>query len=256
MGNQRPKFQNGMLLLVFLLAISSLQAQRIISGKVTDASSGEALIGANVLLTGSNIGTITDLEGMYKLEVPDNLKKISFSYTGYSEQIVEIGQSNQIDIALRAGQLLDEIKIYSPELLQHAETSLPSFLDDKTKDHSKIEIPLASFKKCPNISIDYALMEKATNVYVLPATFDWNDLGTWGQLHEKIDKDENNNGVINAKVILENASNNIIRSDANKVIVIDGLHDYIIVDKEGVLMIYPKSKEQDIKRITSLANKL
>jgi iron complex outermembrane receptor protein len=111
MGNQRPKFQNGMLLLVFLLAISSLQAQRIISGKVTDASSGETLIGANVLLTGSNIGTITDLEGMYKLEVPDNLKKISFSYTGYSEQIVEIGQSNQIDIALRAGQLLDEIVV-------------------------------------------------------------------------------------------------------------------------------------------------
>ncbi|WP_298394258.1 mannose-1-phosphate guanylyltransferase [Flavobacterium sp.] len=107
-----------------------------------------------------------------------------------------------------------------------------------------------------NISIDYAVMENASNVYVLPATFDWNDLGTWGQLHEKIDKDENNNGVINAKVILENASNNIIRSDANKIIVVDGLHDYIIVDKEGVLMIYPKSKEQDIKRITGLANNL
>jgi mannose-1-phosphate guanylyltransferase len=107
-----------------------------------------------------------------------------------------------------------------------------------------------------NVSIDYAVMEKAKNVYVLPATFDWNDLGTWGQLHEKINKDENNNGVINAKVILENASNNIIRSDADKIIVIDGLHDYIIVDKEGVLMIYPKSKEQDIKRITGLANNL
>lgn len=107
-----------------------------------------------------------------------------------------------------------------------------------------------------NISIDYAVMEKAKNVYVLPATFDWNDLGTWGQLHEKIDKDENNNGVINAKVVMENASNNIVRSDANKIIVIDGLHDYIIVDKEGVLLIYPKSKEQDIKRITALANEL
>ena len=107
-----------------------------------------------------------------------------------------------------------------------------------------------------NISIDYAVMEKANNVFVLPATFDWNDLGTWGSLHEKLEKDENNNGVINAKVILENASNNIIRSDADKIIVIHGLSDYIIVDKEGVLMIYPKSKEQDIKRITSLANEL
>jgi mannose-1-phosphate guanylyltransferase len=114
----------------------------------------------------------------------------------------------------------------------------------------------ANYAKAENISIDYAVMEKAQNVYVLPATFDWNDLGTWGQLHEKLDKDENNNGVINAKVVMENASNNIIRSDANKLIVIDGLHDYIIVDKEGVLLIYPKSKEQDIKRITALANDL
>jgi mannose-1-phosphate guanylyltransferase len=100
-----------------------------------------------------------------------------------------------------------------------------------------------------NISIDYAVMETAKNVYVLPATFDWNDLGTWGSLHEKLDKDENNNAVVNAKVLLENASNNIIRSDADKLIIIDGLHDYIIVDKEGILLIYPKSKEQNIKGI-------
>ena len=113
-----------------------------------------------------------------------------------------------------------------------------------------------NYASAENISIDYAVMEKATNVYVLPATFDWNDLGTWGQLHEKLAKDENNNGVINAKVVMENASNNIIRTDANKLIVIDGLHDYIIVDKEGVLLIYPKSKEQEIKRITAMANNL
>jgi mannose-1-phosphate guanylyltransferase len=106
-----------------------------------------------------------------------------------------------------------------------------------------------------NVSIDYAVMENAKNVYVLPATFDWNDLGTWGSLHEKLDKDANNNAVINATVILENASNNIIRTDSKKLIVIDGLDDFIIVDKDNVLLIYPKSKEQDIKRITSLAQK-
>ncbi len=104
-----------------------------------------------------------------------------------------------------------------------------------------------------NISIDYAVMENAKNVFVLPATFDWNDLGTWGSLHEKLDKDNNNNTVVNATVILENASNNIIRSEAKKLVIIDGLDDYIIVDNENVLLIYPKSKEQDIKRITGLA---
>lgn len=104
-----------------------------------------------------------------------------------------------------------------------------------------------------NISIDYAVMENAKNVYVLPATFDWNDLGTWGSLHDKLDKDEQNNAVVNAKVILENAHNNIIRSDAKKMIIVDGLDDFIIVDKDDILLIYPKSKEQDIKRITALA---
>ena len=113
-----------------------------------------------------------------------------------------------------------------------------------------------NYDKAENISIDYAILEKAHNVHVLPATFDWNDLGTWGSLHEKLGKDENNNAVVNATVVLENASNNIIRAEGKKLIVIDGLDDYIIVDKEDTLLIYPKSKEQDIKRITGLATNL
>ena len=113
-----------------------------------------------------------------------------------------------------------------------------------------------NYANAENVSIDYAVMEKASNVYVLPATFDWNDLGTWGSLHDKLDKDDQNNAVVNATVIMENASNNIVRSDAKKLIIIDGINDYIIVDKEDVLLIYPKSKEQDIKRITKLASEL
>ena len=108
-----------------------------------------------------------------------------------------------------------------------------------------------NYEKAENISIDYAILEKAHNVFVLPATFDWNDLGTWGSLHEKLDKDHNNNAIVNATVVLENASNNIIRAEGKKLIVVDGLSDYIIVDKEDTLLIYPKSKEQDIKKIVS-----
>ena len=102
-----------------------------------------------------------------------------------------------------------------------------------------------------NISIDYAVMENAKNVYVLPATFDWNDLGTWGSLHEKLPKDECNNAVVNARVLLQNASSNIISTSKDKLVIIDGLEDYIIVDKDNVLLIYPKSKEQEIKGIVS-----
>ncbi len=106
-----------------------------------------------------------------------------------------------------------------------------------------------NYAKAENISIDYAILEKAKNVYVLPATFDWNDLGTWGSLHEKLEKDEQNNAVVNAAVVLENASGNIIRTEGKKIVVIDGLNDYIIVDQGNVLLVYPKGKEQDIKRI-------
>jgi mannose-1-phosphate guanylyltransferase len=115
-------------------------------------------------------------------------------------------------------------------------------------DFIKEYYPLAE-----NISIDYAIMEKAKNTFVLSATFDWNDLGTWGSLYDKLPKDKQDNAVVNAKVLLENASHNIIRTATKKTVVIDGLHDFIIVDKEDVLLIYPKSKEQDIKLI---ANKL
>ena len=121
--------------------------------------------------------------------------------------------------------------------------------------NSEKEFINSQYALAENISIDYAVMESAENVYVLPATFDWNDLGTWGSLHEKLEKDDSNNAIVNATVLLENASNNIIRTDSNKLIIIDGIHDYIIVDKEDVLLLYPKSKEQEIKGIVAKLNK-
>ena len=113
----------------------------------------------------------------------------------------------------------------------------------------------ANYASAENVSIDYAVMEKAQNVYVLPATFDWNDLGTWGSLHEKLDKDDNDNSVVNATVLLNNSSNNIISTAKDKLVIIDGLEDFIVVDKDNVLLIYPKSKEQEIKGIVSQLKK-
>ncbi|WP_281988820.1 mannose-1-phosphate guanylyltransferase [Aquimarina aggregata] len=100
-----------------------------------------------------------------------------------------------------------------------------------------------------NISIDYAIIEKAKNVYVLPAVFDWNDLGTWGSLYDKLDKTDDKNAIVNTRVLPQDASGNMIRTANNKIVVVDGLQDYIIVDKEDVLLIYPKKKEQDIKEV-------
>tara|TARA_R110000868_G_scaffold86347_8_gene242227 strand:+ start:27978 stop:29057 length:1080 start_codon:yes stop_codon:yes gene_type:complete len=105
------------------------------------------------------------------------------------------------------------------------------------------------YPQAENISIDYAILEQSKSIFVLPATFDWNDLGTWGSLYDKLDKDENKNAVVNSKVLSQDANGNMIRSSKGKIVVVDGLNDYIIVDKEDVLLIYPKSKEQDIKQV-------
>ena len=100
-----------------------------------------------------------------------------------------------------------------------------------------------------NISVDYAIMEKSKNVFVIPAEFDWNDLGTWGSLYDKLDKDEHKNAVVGARALTEDSSGNMIKANNGKIVVIDGLNDYIIVDKEEVLLIFPKEKEQDIKKV-------
>lgn len=122
---------------------------------------------------------------------------------------------------------------------------------DSFNTNGEADFIIQNYAKSENISIDYAILEKAENVFVLPATFDWNDLGTWGSLHEKLDKDENNNAVVNATVLLNNSSSNIISTSKEKLVIIDGLEDFIIVDKDNVLLIYPKSKEQEIKGIVA-----
>lgn len=138
---------------------------------------------------------------------------------------------------------------FQPEMYSHFLSGWDAYNTSSEKSFIEENYPLAE-----NISIDYAILEKAPNVYVLSATFDWNDLGTWGSLYDKLDKDEADNAIVNASVYLENATHNIIRTEGKKLVVIDGLKDYIIVDKENVLLIYPKNKEQDIKKIVGKLN--
>lgn len=111
------------------------------------------------------------------------------------------------------------------------------------------EFIVEHYPQAENISIDYAILEKSVDIYVLAASFDWNDLGTWGSLFDKLDKDNMGNAVVNAKLLAEDATGNMIRSPKGKIVVVDGLKDFIIVDKEDVLLIYPKTKEQDIKKV-------
>ncbi|TYA69849.1 mannose-1-phosphate guanylyltransferase [Seonamhaeicola marinus] len=131
-----------------------------------------------------------------------------------------------------------------PELYKLFESGIEAYNTDTEADFIKENYP-----KAENISVDYALMEKSNNVFVIAAEFDWNDLGTWGSLYDKLDKDTHSNAILNAKSLAENAEGNIVRAPKDKLVVIDGLNDYIIVDHDKTLLIYPKGKEQDIKQL-------
>lgn len=142
--------------------------------------------------------------------------------------------------------ILESFSNYQPKMFQLFKQGFEKL--NTSEEENFIE---EVFPEAQNISIDYAVMEKSQAVYVIPATFDWNDLGTWGALYQERVKDEQENAVINAQLHSMDAKRNLIFCKNHKVVVIDGLEDYIIVDDKEVLLIVPREKGQDIKNIRS-----
>jgi mannose-1-phosphate guanylyltransferase len=107
---------------------------------------------------------------------------------------------------------------------------------------------------CDKISIDYGILEKAENVYVLCADFGWSDLGTWGSLYNHIHRDPSGNALGKSLIIPFNARNNIIHLKEGKLAVIQGLDDYIVIDTDDVLLICRKEDEQQIRMMVDEVN--
>lgn len=103
------------------------------------------------------------------------------------------------------------------------------------------------YPQCTNISIDFGVMEKADNVYVIPASFGWSDLGTWSSAWENMEKDYFENAVAGEKVIVFDTAKCMVHAPAGKLLVLQGLDDFIVVDTKDVLLICQKEKEQEIK---------
>jgi mannose-1-phosphate guanylyltransferase len=107
------------------------------------------------------------------------------------------------------------------------------------------------FSVCKNISIDYGVMEKAENVYVLASDFGWSDLGTWGSLFDIRQKDENNNAIVGKNVISFGSKNCIVNMPKEKLVVLQGLDNYIVVEDDGILLVCRKEDEQHIRDIVN-----
>ncbi len=104
-----------------------------------------------------------------------------------------------------------------------------------------------TYAGCRNISIDYGIMEKADNAYVLTVDIGWSDLGTWGSLHEMRDKDNNNNSLQGEHVLLYDVSNSVVNAADDKLVVLQGLDGFIVVETDDVLLVCRKEEEQRIK---------
>ena len=148
--------------------------------------------------------------------------------------------------------VINGFKEYTPKLFDLLSAGFSILNTPDEKNFISENYPLAE-----NISIDYALLEKSNLIHLIPASFDWDDLGSWKSIYDLNTKDAANNVVINSKVYLNQSSNNLIKSNPNKKIVISGLSDFIIVDSEDVLMICPIDKDQEVKNLSEkFQNKL
>jgi len=108
-----------------------------------------------------------------------------------------------------------------------------------------------AYTHCTNISVDYGIMEKAKNVYVMSAEFGWSDLGTWKSLYENLDHDKNENAIVGNHIMLDKTTNCIINIPKDKLAVILGLDNFIVVESENVLLICPKDDEQQVRNLVN-----
>ena len=141
-----------------------------------------------------------------------------------------------------ADSILKAVQECAPEISLEFDKGAGLYATDKENEFIK-----ANFAACPGISIDFAVMEKAKNVYVECVDFGWDDLGTWGALYDHSPKNREGNVTENCNAMLFDCKDCIVATKGEKLIVASHLKDYIIADADDVVLIVPKSEEQKIK---------
>ena len=138
--------------------------------------------------------------------------------------------------------VVNSLRVYQPAISKIFERMLPYYYTDKEQ-----QLINEQFPSCENISIDYAIMEKADEIFVFPANFGWSDLGTWGSLQANSKKDAQNNALIGQNIKMYESRNCVVHTTQEKKVVIQGLDGYIIAEKDNTLLICRLTEEQRIK---------
>ena len=181
-------------------------------------------------------------------EVSENVFKVK-TFTEKPDKELAKTFISSGDFLWNAGIFVWQVK----NIVKAFETFLPEMHDvfDAEKNNFSTENEKEAIERiypqCVNISIDYGVMEKADNVYIIPSSFGWSDLGTWASAYDNLEKDYLENAVSGANVMIIDATKNIVHADNGKLILIQGLDDFIVVDTRDVLLICKKDREQEIK---------
>jgi mannose-1-phosphate guanylyltransferase len=222
---------------------------------------------------------INNIETSFKACVKEDILmtlgiKPSFANTGYGyiqfenteseiKKVKQFTEKPNLEIAtqfLDSGEYLWNAGIFIwsvKSILKAFDSNLPEmthlFCEGNHVYNTDFEVDFinTNYAKAENISIDFGVMQEATNIYVLPVDFGWNDLGTWSSLYDKLPKDSENNASVNGKTIFRNASGNMVSTQTKKHVIIQGLDDFIVVEKDNVLLICPKKDDQNIKEIVA-----
>ena len=141
-----------------------------------------------------------------------------------------------------ADTITNAIRRYAPQIAGVMDELEPALFTDKEAEELK-----RLFPTCEKISIDYAVMEKAEDIFVLPAEFGWSDLGSWGSLRTLLPQDEAGNAKVGGRVDMYNCRNCVVHAAEEKRVVLEGLEGYIVAEKNGQLLVCRLSEEQRIK---------
>ncbi|MBK5269426.1 MAG: mannose-1-phosphate guanylyltransferase [Bacteroidia bacterium] len=153
------------------------------------------------------------------------------------------------DFLWNAGIFTWKVKNVVAAIEKHLPEIYEVFAAEKDKFNTQEEEAVIEqiYPQCTSISIDFGVMEKADNVFVIPASFGWSDLGTWNSAWENMEKDASSNAIAGKKVMLVDVNNSMVHVDDNKLVLLQGLEGYVVVDTKDVLLVCKKDKEQSIK---------
>jgi mannose-1-phosphate guanylyltransferase len=212
-----------------------------------------------------------DQDALVTLGIKPSRPDTGYGYIQYQESEVEAGihqvktflekpnleLANQFvesgDFLWNAGIFIWSISAIISAFDQHLPDMAELFSSESTTYYSDEEEEVIGriYPACQNISIDYGIIEKSENVYVLPSEFGWSDLGTWKSLYDVADKNPEENVIIGNSVQLTSSEGNLIVSPKDKLVVLEGVHDLFVLDTDDALLICNKDNEQEVKRIVN-----